>query len=257
MSGLARMLSDSDRNRDIPLVWNAYEVAEVAHRGQRRTNGDRYITHPVEVATIVAAQGGSVHAVCAALLHDVIEDAAVASGRLHAEFGSEIATLVDDLTSRAIRVGGAEERDLALVTIADRLHNLRTLRRVSAQGRQRTSLDALVFHVPLARQVDAPVLAAEMTDLACAALASLDRRRVREGLSRAAGGMRSWDSRGALEAAAALGGGAAVIGADVVPEWALAAGGAGLLALVAAALFGRDARAAQRLADLIEAWRRR
>jgi GTP pyrophosphokinase len=256
MGELTRILSDTDRNSDIPLVWNAYEVAKDAHRGQRRTNGDRYITHPIEVATIVANHGGTARAVCAALLHDVIEDAAFPSSRLHAEFGNEIATIVDDMTSQAIRNGGTAERELALLTVADRLHNLRTLRRVPAKGRQRASLDTLIFHIPLAHQVNAPVLAAEMTDLACATLAALDRRRVSGHLSRVTNGMRKLDSRWAIEAAAALGGGAAIVSSDAIPEWALAMGGAGMLALVSAALFGRDPRAAKRLAELIEAWRR-
>ena len=82
---LTRILSDDGRNGDIPLVWNAYEVAKHAHHRQRRRNGDPYISHPVEVAAIVAGQGGSTPGVCAALLHDLIEDTAVRSAHLHAQ----------------------------------------------------------------------------------------------------------------------------------------------------------------------------
>ena len=253
---LLRTLSERGHHEDIPSVWNAYEVASDAHRGQRRANGDRYITHPLEVAAIVASQGGSGSAVCAALLHDVIEDADLESERLHAEFGSEVATMVDSMTSRAIRTDGIVNQEVGLVTVADRLHNLRTLRRQSVVSRQRVSLDTLVFHVPLAHRLSAPELAAEMTDLACTTLAHLDRRGIREQLSRMTESTRGVDPRTAIEVAASLGGAAAIVGSEAMPEWALASGGIGMLALVAAAVFNRDPAAAKRLADLIAAWRR-
>ena len=253
---LTRILSDSGRNDELPLVWEAYEVSRSAHRGQRRANGDRYITHPVEVATIVAANGGMTPAVCAALLHDVIEDAGISSAQLHTGFGTDVATLVDNMTARTIRIPNTSDRDLMLLSVADRLHNLRTLGRLPAERRQRASLDTLVFHVPLARTLNAPTLAAEMTDLACTALASLDRRDARQRLGSLAESVRKMEPRTAVEAAAVFGGGAAVVGSEGVPEWALATGGAGMLLLVAAALFGRDPQATKRLADLIAAWRR-
>jgi (p)ppGpp synthase/HD superfamily hydrolase len=255
---LTRILSDAGRNRDIPLVWNAYEVAKRAHRGQRRINGDRYITHPVEVATIVAHHGGTVPAVCAALLHDVIEESVVPSTNLQTEFGPEIATMVKDMTTRTIRTRDSAGRELTLLAVADRLHNLRTLRRVSTAGRQRASLDTLVFHVPWAHQLNVPTVAAEMTDLACAALDSLDLDRLdaKECWQRLADVARRADLRLAIEAVAAFGGGAAAISGGAVADWALATGGTGILALVAAALFGRDPRAAKRLAELLAAWRR-
>jgi GTP pyrophosphokinase len=256
MGDLTRILSDDGHNGDIPLVWNAYEVAKRVHGGQRRRNGEPYIRHPVEVATIVARHGGTVPAVCAALLHDVIEDAAVPSSHLHTEFGSEIATMVEDMTTRVIRTHQAASNDLTLLTVADRLHNLRTLRRVSAPSRQRTSLDTLVFHVPLARRLNAPAVAAELTDLACAALGGLDHPDARERRQRAVSAIRRADPRAAAEVVAAFGGGAAIVGSGAVPEWAVATGGAGVLTLVAAALFGRDPKAAKRLADLLQAWRR-
>jgi len=120
-------ISDSGRHDDVPQVWNAYEVAKRAHGRQRRANGDRYITHPVAVAGIVASRGGTTAAICAALLHDVIEDTRVTSNLLHAEFGSGVAGMVESLTRRVVRDRGPADPDLTLITLADRLHNLRTI----------------------------------------------------------------------------------------------------------------------------------
>lgn len=257
MAAVARILSDNDRNDDIPLVYNAYDLAERAHRGQRRRSGDPYITHPVEVATIVAGHGGSAAAICAALLHDVIEDAHVRPSSLHAEFGPEIGTAVETLTAGAVRTSPEAGREVLLVAIADRLHNLRTLQPCPPATRRRASLDSLVWHVPAARRLGMPLVAAEITDLACAALADLEQHpaaRRRRLVARAA---RRVNPRWATEAVAAAGGGAAILSAGIDPELALATGGAGLVALAAAVLFGRDPRAARRLAELLEAWRSR
>jgi (p)ppGpp synthase/HD superfamily hydrolase len=252
MGSLVRVLSDTERHQDIPLVWNAYEVAERAHRGQRRVNGDRYISHPIEVATIVARHGGTVPAVCAALLHDVIEDTPFTAAQLRDEFGPDIAALVEALTDQVVREDETAAPELTLVTIADRLHNMRTLRRKPAASRQRASLDTLVFHVPLAQRLDEPALATELADLACATLDALTCDSAETRRLRVLAAMRRADPRLAAEVAAALGAGAAV----GVPEWALAGGSAGLLALVTAAVFGRDPRAARRLAEILAARRR-
>ncbi|BCJ48147.1 hypothetical protein GCM10010168_25070 [Actinoplanes ianthinogenes] len=250
-----RTLSDSGRHRDIPLVWHAYEFADRAHRRQKRVSGDRYITHPVQVAGIVAEQGGTTDAVCAALLHDVIEDAPVPASAVHAEFGPRIGALVEQLTDRSVRGAGPVEADLALVTVADRLHNLRTLAPLPAASRRRASLDSLTFHVPLARDLGKPELGAELTGLACAALDSLDRPGLRERRRALARTIRGTDPRRLAEALAASGGGAALISSGAVPEWALASGGAGAFAVLIAVLFRRDPGAAQRLAELLRARR--
>jgi (p)ppGpp synthase/HD superfamily hydrolase len=113
-------------------------------------------------------------AVCAALLHDTVEDAQVRPRRLHGEFGAGIATMVEELTVRQDSALQLARAELALISIADRLHNLRTIEPLPTAKRARVALDTLVFHVPLARDLNRHVIAAEMTDLACAALADLD-----------------------------------------------------------------------------------
>jgi hypothetical protein len=256
IGGLARILSDAGRGSELPLIWNAYALAREAHQGQRRANGDRYITHPVEVAMIVARENATAAAVCAALLHDVVEDAGLPPSRLHAEFGAEIATMVEELTWRRVRGDTPIGSELILLAIADRLHNLRTLKPLPPASRQRIALDTLVFHVPLARSLDLSAVAAEMTDISCVVLSSLDGPEARERWQRLTGSLRRAEPRWAVDAVAALGGGAALVGSGAVPDWLLAGGGAGVLALVGAALFGRDPKAAKRLSDLLAAWRR-
>ncbi len=248
-------LSESGRHDDIPQVWNAYEVAKRAHGRQRRKNGDRYITHPVAVAGIVTSRGGTASAICAALLHDVIGNKSVTSNQLQAEFGSGVTRMVEDLTYQVIRDRGPVDRDLTLIAIADRLHNLRTISPLPAANRRTRSLDTLVFHVPLAHQLHAPEIAKELTDLACASLDSLDGPDIRERRRRMAQAIRRADHRSVAEAVTAFGGGAALLGSGVVPEWAVVTGGAGALALLTAALFGRNPRAAERLATLLRARR--
>jgi GTP pyrophosphokinase len=248
-------VSEAGCHDDIPTVWNAYEVAKRAHRRQRRPNGEPYITHPVAVADIVASHGGTVTAICAALLHDVIEDTRITSNQLDAEFGSAVTDIVENLTLNAVRSQPTADQELTLIAIADRLHNLRTFSSLPAASRRRAALDTLVFHVPLAQHLQAPGIAAEMTELACATLDTLDGPNIRERRRRLTQAIRRADPRSAAETVAAFGGGAALLGSGAVPEWALVTGGAGALALLTAALFGHDPRAAQRLAALLRARR--
>src|SRR5688500_11490755 len=110
--------------------------------------------------------------------------------------------MVDNLTARASRTTDPADRQSGLVKIADRLHNLRTLQPLPAAGRQRTSLDTLIFVVPLARELNVPTVATEMTDLACATLDSLERPDARERRMRLAAAARRADPRSAAEVVA-------------------------------------------------------
>ena len=83
---------------DVRLIEHAYDVAAYWHTGQKRKSGDPYITHPLAVATILAELGMNHETLCAALLHDTVEDTAYALDQLRADFGDEIAALVDGVT---------------------------------------------------------------------------------------------------------------------------------------------------------------
>ncbi|MET0767590.1 MAG: HD domain-containing protein, partial [Aeromicrobium sp.] len=126
---------------EIAAIQKAYDVANRAHAGQKRKSGDPYITHPLAVATILAELGMTAPTLCAALLHDTVEDTEYTLDQLTADFGDEVRQLVDGVTkldkvkygdsaqSETIRkMVVAMSRDIRVLVIklADRLHNMRT-----------------------------------------------------------------------------------------------------------------------------------
>ncbi len=140
---------------DIRLIDRAYEVAAHWHAGQMRKSGDPFITHPLAVATILAELGMNTDTLCAALLHDTVEDTAYTLDELRKEFGDDVAALVDGVTKLdRVKYGEAAEaetvrkmvvamsRDIRVLVIklADRLHNMRTLR--YCHGRSRSARPA-------------------------------------------------------------------------------------------------------------------
>ncbi|MGQ0776473.1 MAG: HD domain-containing protein [Pseudonocardiales bacterium] len=180
---------------DIQTIERAYTVAAHAHRGQLRKSGDPYISHPVAVAMIVTEFGMSPDVVCAALLHDTIEHDATHAytlAQLREEFGEQISALVDGM-SELDKSGHAEEKlrrveamlklntdsaamlqspevGVLVLKLADRLHNMRTLRYLSPGKQQRKSRETLQVHVPLARLLGMETIKRELDDLASAIL---------------------------------------------------------------------------------------
>ncbi|QYC43477.1 Bifunctional (p)ppGpp synthase/hydrolase relA [Nonomuraea coxensis DSM 45129] len=164
---------DGERLR---LVRRAYEVAAHWHDGQRRHSGDPYVTHPLAVAVILAEQGVRDHEVlCAALLHDVLDDTACPEAEL-AEFGGTVLGLLRGL--RALgdprrapedRRDSADARVLAL-KLADRLHNLRTARFLPEAKRRRKAAETLELYVPAAGRAGLERVGEELRRLATAHL---------------------------------------------------------------------------------------
>jgi len=170
---------------DVRLVERAYEVAAHWHRNQKRKSGDPYITHPLAVATILAELGMNYETLCAALLHDTIEDTAYTLGELRGEFGEDIAALVDGVTKLdKVKYGESAEaetvrkmvvamsRDIRVLVIklADRLHNMRTLRYLPRVKQERKSREVLEIYAPLAHRLGMNTLKWELEDLAFATL---------------------------------------------------------------------------------------
>ncbi len=127
---------------DEQLLRRAYATAELHHRGQARRSGDPYITHPVAVARILADLGMTAPTIVAALLHDTVEDTPYTLAELTADFGDEVAHLVDGVTKldrvqygeataaetvRKMVVAMARDIRVLVIKLADRLHNMRTL----------------------------------------------------------------------------------------------------------------------------------
>ncbi|HZC41825.1 MAG TPA: bifunctional (p)ppGpp synthetase/guanosine-3',5'-bis(diphosphate) 3'-pyrophosphohydrolase [Streptosporangiaceae bacterium] len=170
---------------DVRLVERAYATAARCHAGQQRKSGDPFITHPLAVATILAELGVEHETICAALLHDTVEDTPYTLAQLRQDFGEEVASLVDGVTKLdKVKYGEAAEaetvrkmvvamsRDIRVLVIklADRLHNMRTLRYLPREKQERKSREVLEIFAPLAHRLGMNTIKWELEDLAFATL---------------------------------------------------------------------------------------
>ncbi len=169
------------------LIRRAYDVAVVAHDGQIRVSGDPYIVHPVAVAAILADLGLDDATLAAALLHDAVEDTAVTLEQVVADFGPEVATMVDGMTKldrvrfenkeaqqaasmRKMLVAMAKDIRVLLIKLADRLHNMRTLAALPQEKQQRIAQETLDVYAPLAHRLGISGVKWQLEDLAFATL---------------------------------------------------------------------------------------
>ena len=169
------------------LIARAYERAAEAHRGQSRRSGEPYITHPVAVARIVAELGLDDVTVSAALLHDAVEDTRLTLADLEADFGPEVARIVDGVTKldrvkfdskeaqqaatmRKMLVAMAKDLRVLIIKLADRLHNMRTIAAMPAWKQERTARETLDIYAPLAHRLGMQEMRQQLEDLAFAAL---------------------------------------------------------------------------------------
>jgi GTP diphosphokinase / guanosine-3',5'-bis(diphosphate) 3'-diphosphatase len=170
---------------DVRLIERAYEVAAQQHAGQVRKSGDPFITHPLAVTTILAELGMNSETLAAALLHDTVEDTEYTLAELRREFGDDVATLVDGVTKLdKVKYGEAAEaetvrkmvvamsRDIRVLVIklADRLHNMRTLRYLPREKQERKSREVLEIFAPLAHRLGMNNVKWELEDLAFSTL---------------------------------------------------------------------------------------
>jgi guanosine-3',5'-bis(diphosphate) 3'-pyrophosphohydrolase len=182
---LLRTVRANNPKEDFDLIQRAFEVAEESHRGQKRKSGDPYITHPVAVATILAELGLSGTTLAAALLHDTVEDTPYTLADLKKDFGPEVAMLVDGVTKldkvsfgeaaqsetvRKMVVAMAKDIRVLMIKLADRLHNARTWRFVSAESSARKARETLEIFAPLAHRLGMNTIKWELEDLSFAAL---------------------------------------------------------------------------------------
>ncbi|MCW2862139.1 MAG: (p)ppGpp synthetase SpoT/RelA, partial [Actinoallomurus sp.] len=178
---LIKTLRNTHPKADVRLVERAYDVAAHHHREQKRKSGDPYITHPLAVGTILAELGMNTETLCAALLHDTVEDTTYTLDQLRREFGDVIAALVDGVTKLdKVKYGEAAEaetvrkmvvamsRDIRVLVIklADRLHNMRTLRYLPRPKQERKARETLEIFAPLAHRLGMNTLKWELEDLA-------------------------------------------------------------------------------------------
>ncbi len=170
---------------DLSVIERAYAAAERAHEGQMRKSGDAYITHPLAVTTILAELGMTPPTLAAALLHDTVEDTDYGLEELRADFGDEIAMLVDGVTKldkvtygeaaqaetvRKMVIAMARDIRVLVIKLADRLHNARTWRYVSPESAARKANETLEIYAPLAHRLGMNTIKWELEDLSFATL---------------------------------------------------------------------------------------
>jgi GTP pyrophosphokinase len=170
---------------DLSIIERAYAVAERCHADQRRRSGDAYITHPLAVATILAELGMTPPTLCAALLHDTVEDTSYTMAQLTGDFGEEVGVLVDGVTKldrvkygdnaqaetiRKMIVAMSKDIRVLVIKLADRLHNMRTLRYLKQEKQERISRETLEIYAPLAHRLGMNTIKWELEDLSFATL---------------------------------------------------------------------------------------
>ncbi|MBR2913792.1 MAG: bifunctional (p)ppGpp synthetase/guanosine-3',5'-bis(diphosphate) 3'-pyrophosphohydrolase [Oscillospiraceae bacterium] len=179
---LVQIILTNDKQYDLSKIMSAYEFAAKAHEGQQRSSGQPYIMHPLAVAKILLELGMDTDTVCAALLHDVVEDTEVTTEDLKKRFGSDVAQLVEGVTKlkkipifnkeqqqaenvRKIMLAMAEDIRVIIIKLCDRLHNMQTLQFRPADKQRNTAAETMHIYVPLANRLGIRAVKDELEDL--------------------------------------------------------------------------------------------
>jgi GTP pyrophosphokinase len=167
---LERQVKSYQPGADLKLLDDAYQFAAAAHQGQKRRSGEDFITHPLNVAAILAELQLDVVTIAAALLHDVVEDTPISLDTIREIFGDEVALLVDGVTKlsrleyktkeeqqaetlRKMFLAMAQDIRVILIKLADRLHNMRTLKHHPPEKQQEIARETLEIFAPLAHRL--------------------------------------------------------------------------------------------------------
>jgi guanosine-3',5'-bis(diphosphate) 3'-pyrophosphohydrolase len=180
---LAEKVSRYHPDAPMEMIQRGYVVSAKYHKGQVRMNGEPYLTHPLEVANILAELKLDAVTVTAGLLHDVLEDTLISPEELKRQFGDEVYQLVDGVTKiaqvyltsrqqkqaenfRKMLLAMVSDIRVLFVKLADRLHNMRTLQYLPPERRERISLETLEIYAPLAHRLGMAKIRGELEDLA-------------------------------------------------------------------------------------------
>ena len=194
-------MKKNSRKNDIKLISKAYEFAKNKHKDQLRKSGEPYIIHPIEVANILADLGLDDATVCAALLHDVLEDTDTSKSDLEKEFNNEVAEMVDGVTKlsklkyasmkeqqvenyRKMFLAMGKDIRVILIKLADRLHNMRTLKYLTRDRQIAIAKETMDLYAPLANRLGIYSLKWELEDLAFKYLYPEEYREIVEGINR-------------------------------------------------------------------------
>ncbi|RME78459.1 bifunctional (p)ppGpp synthetase/guanosine-3',5'-bis(diphosphate) 3'-pyrophosphohydrolase [Candidatus Woesearchaeota archaeon] len=175
-------VKEHNPHANIDLIKKAYHFASQAHEGQKRSTGEDYFIHPLSVARILAGMRADTATICAALLHDTVEDTSTSLDKVRKEFGDEIATLVEGVTKtpydkfatkeegqaeyiRKLLLAMTNDVRVMLIRLADRLHNMRTLSAFRDEKRKRIAKETLEIYAPIAHKLGVWRIKGELEDL--------------------------------------------------------------------------------------------
>ncbi len=178
---IQKILTD-DKQYDLSKIISAYEFAAKAHEGQKRSSGQDYIIHPLAVAYILLELGMDTDTICAALLHDVVEDTPATLDDLKKRFGQDVAMLVDGVTKlskipifsreeqqaeniRKILLAMSQDIRVMIIKLCDRLHNMRTLKYRPIEKQRNTALETMNIYAPIAHRLGIRAIKEELQDL--------------------------------------------------------------------------------------------
>ena len=179
---LIQKILSGEKQYDLSKIVSAYELANKYHDGQKRESGEPYITHPLAVAYILLELGMDTDTICAALLHDVVEDTDCTLDILQKKFGSDVAMLVNGVTKlkkvetftkdeqkaeniRKILLAMSEDIRVIIIKLADRLHNMRTLNFCRDEKRRNIAHETMNIYAPIAHRLGIRSIKDELEDL--------------------------------------------------------------------------------------------
>lgn len=179
---IQKILTD-DKQYDLSKIITAYEFAAKAHEGQTRSSGQPYIIHPLAVSYILLELGMDTDTICAAMLHDVVEDTGVTLDEIKKRFGQDVAMLVDGVTKltkiptfdkeeqqaenvRKMLLAMSQDIRVMIIKLCDRLHNMRTLNYRPGYKQRNTALETMHIYAPIAHRLGIRAVKDELEDLA-------------------------------------------------------------------------------------------
>ncbi len=184
---LKSKISEYNSDADFTMLEKAYKIAGEAHRNQTRKSGEPYILHPLETAFIIAELELDMESLVASILHDVVEDTEATYDSVKSEFGEEVANLVEGVTKltaitykeatnvdkqeiqaenyRKMFLAMSSDIRVILIKLADRLHNMRTLKYLSEEKQQEIAKETLNIYAPLANRLGISKIKIELEDL--------------------------------------------------------------------------------------------
>lgn len=182
IDALIQKILDDEKSYDLSKIISAYELAAKAHTGQVRSSGEPYITHPLAVSFILLELGMDTDTICAAMLHDVVEDTDITLEEVKKLFGQDVAMLVDGVTKlgkiplftkeeqqaenvRKILLAMSQDIRVILIKLCDRLHNMRTLHYRPANKQRNTALETMNIYAPIAHRLGVRTIKEELEDL--------------------------------------------------------------------------------------------